>query len=78
MSDKDKKNNLFAFTKENYILLLIGIVTVVIGFFLMGGPSSSATHFEPDIFSFRRITIAPVVSFLGYVFIIFAILYKKR
>ena len=78
MSKKERENNLFAFSKENYILLLIGIVTVIIGFLLLSGPSTTETHFEADIFSFRRITIAPVVSFLGYIFIVFAILYKKK
>ena len=67
--DKSK----FAFGKRNYILLAIGIVTIIIGFIMMGGPGSTETYFEPDIFSVRRIKIAPTVCFLGFVFIIFAI-----
>ena len=57
MSDKQK----FAFDKVNFILLAIGMAIVIIGFLLMTGPTSSETLFEPDIFSVRRIKVAPVV-----------------
>lgn len=57
MSDKQK----FAFDKVNFILLAIGMAIVIIGFLLMTGPTSSETVFEPDIFSVRRIKVAPVV-----------------
>ena len=56
MSDKQK----FAFDKVNFILLAIGMAIVIIGFLLMTGPTSSETLFEPDIFSVRRIKVAPV------------------
>ena len=56
MSDKQK----FAFDKVNFILLAVGMAIVIIGFLLMTGPSSSETVFEPDIFSARRIKVAPV------------------
>ncbi len=75
--DKSHKSK-FAFTKTNYILFLIGLVIICIGFALMAGPSTTATHFEPDIFSVRRIKVAPVTSFIGFIFVIFAILYKKK
>ena len=55
---KEELKGRFAFTKTNYILFIIGLVAIVLGFALMGGPSSSLTHFEPDIFSFRRIKLA--------------------
>ena len=57
----------FAFDKVNYILLAVGMLIVVIGFLLMTGPGSSDTVFEPDIFSARRIKVAPVVCLLGFV-----------
>ena len=60
MSDKQK----FAFDKVNFILLAIGMAIVIIGFLLMTGPTSSETVFEPDIFSVRRIKVAPVVCLL--------------
>lgn len=72
----DKSN--FAFGKWNYILLGIGVVAIVLGFILMVGPSSTETHFEPDIFSFRRIKLAPAICFFGFVFVIFAIMYKGK
>lgn len=68
----------FAFSKINYILLIIGIVAIVAGFILMSGPGSTETHFEPEIFSIRRIKVAPAICFLGFIFVIFAIMFKKR
>lgn len=70
----DKKQ--FAFEKSNYILLLIGVVIIIAGFILMTGPGSTETHFEPDIFSFRRITLAPAICFGGFIFVIYAIMHK--
>lgn len=72
--DKQK----FAFDKTNFILLAVGMVVVIIGFLLMSGPSSTPTHFEPDIFSARRIKVAPVVCLLGFVSIIYAVLRKPK
>ena len=72
--DKQK----FAFDKTNFILLAIGMAVVIIGFLLMTGPVSTATHFEPDIFSVRRIKVAPVVSLLGFVIMIYAVLRKPK
>jgi uncharacterized membrane protein len=72
--DKSK----LAFGKWNYILLGIGVAAIILGFLLMTGPSSTETHFEPDIFSFRRIKLAPAISFFGFIFVIFAIMYKKK
>ncbi len=70
----DKRN--FAFDKMNFILLAVGMAVVVVGFILMSGSGSSETVFNPDIFSVRRIKVAPVVCLLGFLFIIFAILRK--
>ena len=66
MGDKQK----FAFDKTNFILLAIGMAVVILGFILMTGPSSSETVFQADIFSVRRIKVAPVVCFLGFIFMI--------
>ena len=70
--------NKFAFEKINYILLLIGVAVIVIGFLLMIGPGSTMNHFEPDIFSFRRIKLAPAVCFFGFIFVIYAIMHKGK
>ena len=68
----------FAFTKKNYILLAIGVCAIVLGFLLMSGASSTETHFEPDIFSFRRIKLAPAICCSGFIFGIYAIMYKAK
>lgn len=68
----DKKN--FAFGKINFILLAVGMCIVIAGFLLMTGPSTTETAFEPDIFSVRRIKVAPAVCFFGFVFMIYAVL----
>lgn len=62
----------------NFILIAIGIVIIIAGLLLMTGPSSTETHFEPDIFSARRIVVAPLVCFVGFVFMIFAIMFKPK
>ena len=74
MSDKQK----FAFDKVNFILLAIGMGIVIIGFLLMTGPTSSETVFEPDIFSVRRINVAPVVCLFGFLSMIYAVLRKPK
>ena len=68
----------FAFDKTNFILLLIGMVVVIIGFLLMAGPGSSETQFNPDIFSARRIKVAPVVCLVGFVGMVYAVLRKPK
>jgi hypothetical protein len=72
----DKRN--FAFDKVNYILLAVGMGIVIIGFLLMTGPSSSETVFEPDIFSARRIKVAPLVCLFGFLSMIFAVMRKPK
>ena len=66
----DKRD--FAFDKVNYILLAIGMAVVLIGFLLMSGDGSTETAYNPDIFSARRIKVAPVVCLLGFVSMIYA------
>ena len=70
----DKKS--FAFDKTNFLLLGIGMIVIVIGLLLMSGPGSTETSFNPDIFSVRRIKIAPAVCFFGFIFMIYGILRK--
>ncbi|MBR2207136.1 MAG: DUF3098 domain-containing protein [Prevotella sp.] len=72
----DKRN--FAFDKTNFILLAIGMAVVIVGFLLMAGPASTDTAYEPDIFSVRRIKVAPVVCLLGFVSMIYAVIRKPK
>ena len=56
------------FTKSNYITILAGMVCILLGFVLMsGGGEHTATSFDDTIFSFRRITLAPIVVVVGFV-----------
>lgn len=69
----------FALAKENYKLLLIGFAIIIVGFILMvGGKSNDPNVFNPDIFSFRRITLAPMVVLFGFMFEIYAIMKKPK
>jgi hypothetical protein len=69
----------FALGKENYKLLGIGFGIIVLGFILMiGGKAESPTEFNPDVFSFRRITLAPVIVLFGFLFEIWAIMKKPK
>ena len=70
----DKKN--FAFDRMNYILLAIGMAIVVVGFILMSGGGSTEEAYNPDIFSARRIKVAPAVCLLGFVSMIYAVIRK--
>lgn len=72
----DKRN--FAFDRTNFILLAVGMAVVVIGFILMSGPGSTDTTYNPDIFSARRIKVAPMVCLAGFVSIVYAIVRRPK
>jgi hypothetical protein len=73
------KTSDFAFTKENYRLMLIGLGVIALGFLLMiGGGSDDPNKFSNDLFSFRRLTLAPILVLGGYVIEIFAIMKKPK
>jgi fumarate reductase subunit D len=77
-NEKKEKLN-FALGRENYKLLAIGFVIIVIGFLLMlGGRTKDPNEFSYDIFSFRRITLAPIVILAGFIFEIWAIMKKPK
>lgn len=74
MSKKD-----FAFGKENFILVGVAVVIIIIGFVLMsGGGTPHEVEFRPEIFSSRRIVVAPVVTMIGFALMVFAILKTSR
>ena len=76
MNDNMKKD--LAFGRMNFILLAVSMVVVVIGFILMSGGSSTEEAYNPDIFSTRRIVVAPVVCLLGFVAMIYAVVHKTK
>ena len=74
---KPEKKTGFVFERENYILLFVAIGFIITGFLLMiGGGSDDPNVFNPEIFSFRRITLAPSFVMIGYVIGMFAIMKK--
>ncbi|HNV80813.1 MAG: DUF3098 domain-containing protein [Tenuifilaceae bacterium] len=77
-TDQDKLN-LFPLGKENYKLLIIGLAIIILGFILMiGGGSDDPNVFNEEIFSFRRITLAPIIVLFGFLFEIYAIMKKPK
>lgn len=72
----DKRN--FAFGRMNFILLAIGMAIVIIGFILMGGDGSTESAYNPDIFSVRRIKVAPIVCLIGFVSMIYAVVHNPE
>lgn len=71
----DKSDDKMPLTMRNYILMLVGVALIVVGFILMsGGTKATPEEFSYDIFSWRRITLAPILVVGGFVFEIYAIL----
>jgi hypothetical protein len=65
----------FVLTRRGYFMFLLSVVLIVTGYLLMTGKGNhSGTYYNKDIFSFRRITLAPIVVLAGYTMIIFAIM----
>ena len=70
-------NNL-AFGKINYILLVVGMLIIIAGWARMTGGSTTEDAFNPEIFSDRRIKVAPLVALFGFIFVVVAILWKPK
>lgn len=69
----------FAFGKKNFILIGVAILLIVIGFSLMsGGGSTDGISYNPEIFSTRRIVVAPVVTMFGFLLMIAGILINPK
>jgi len=74
------KETTHLFDKQNYKWMLIGLVVIGIGFLLMaGGKSSNPNVFDDkDVYSFRRITVAPILIIAGFIIEIIAIMRKSK
>ncbi|HET8855050.1 MAG TPA: DUF3098 domain-containing protein [Salinimicrobium sp.] len=69
----------FIFGKKNYIVMGIGLLFIALGFILMsGGGSDDPSVFNPEIYNFRRIRLAPTVVLLGFAIEVYAILLNPR
>lgn len=65
------------YSKKNYLLMGASLILILIGFILMsGGQSEDPTAFSPEIFSIRRIVVAPIICLSGFILMIYAILVK--
>ncbi len=72
---EDKNDKAMPLTMRNYVLMLVGAVVIVLGFILMsGGGEATPEEFHYEIFSWRRITLAPILVVAGFAFEIYAIL----
>ncbi|ATA88518.1 DUF3098 domain-containing protein [Capnocytophaga stomatis] len=71
----NKHHSTLIFGRKNYIFMLIGLAIIALGFILMsGGGSDNPNAFDPSIFSFRRIHLAPTLVLLGFAVEVYAIL----
>jgi len=69
----------WAFNRENYKIMFIGLALLTLGYLLMiGGGSSNPTHFSPAIFDFQRLTLAPILVLAGYATELFAIMKRPK
>jgi hypothetical protein len=67
------------FGKKNYQIMFVGLAFIIAGFVLMsGGDTGDETSFNPEIFNFQRITLAPILILTGFVIEVFAIMYKPK
>lgn len=78
MKENTKKPE-FLFSASNYKILIIGLVVIALGFILMsGGANENPNVFNEDVFSFRRIRLAPTVVLIGFGITIYSILKKSK
>lgn len=76
---EDKEDLGFAFHKENYLLLITGLVLIAVGFLLMlGGGSDDPAVFSEALFDFRRLTLAPILILAGFIVEIYAIMKRPK
>lgn len=66
------------FSKINFWMMGVCLALIIIGFLLMSGGGSNDQTFNPDVFSTRRIIVGPLLSFLGFLFMAFAIIYRPK
>lgn len=76
---EEKSKGAFLFGKRNYIIMLIGIIIIALGFILMaGGGSEDPSVFNEEIYNFRRIRLAPTLVIIGLIVEIYAILANPK
>ena len=77
--EHEENTKVLPFSKMNYILVLLGIAVIALGMILMiGGGSDDPDVFNPKMFDFQHITLAPILVLAGFVIEIIAIFWKKK
>lgn len=78
-TDAGDNQKVMPFGRMNYILVIVGIALIALGFILMiGGGSSDPDVFNEEMFNFRRLTLAPILVLAGFVVEIVAIFWKGK
>jgi len=78
VENKAKDKVTYPLTKINFILMAICLLLIVIGFWLMTGDANVGDKFNEQLFESSRITTGPIIAFLGFVLMAFAIIYRKK
>lgn len=80
MSQKNSEEQIsFVFGKQNYLFMIIGVALIILGSILLaGGGSQDPNLFNPAIFDFQRMVLAPLIMLAGFFVEIFAIMYRPK
>ncbi len=87
MATKEKKSQVekkvggkvsYPLGKINFILMAVCLLLIIIGFWLMAGSANTGDKFNNDLFETSRVTTGPIIAFLGFVLMAFAIIYRKK
>ena len=68
----------YPLTKINFILMGVCLLLIIIGFWLMTGDANVGDTFNKNLFESSRVTTGPIIAFLGFVLMAFAIIYRKK
>ena len=78
VENKSKDKVSYPLGKINFIMMAVCLLLIVIGFALMGGSANVGDKFNNDLFESSRVTTGPIIAFLGFVLMAFAIIYRKK
>lgn len=78
VENKEKAKVTYPLTKINFILMAICLLLIIIGFWLMTGDANVGDTFNKNLFESSRVTTGPIIAFLGFVLMVFAIIYRKK
>ena len=78
VENKTKGKVSYPLGKINYIMMAVCLLLIIIGFALMGGSANVGDKFNNDLFESSRVTTGPIIAFLGFVLMAFAIIYRKK